>query len=349
MNKYMKITLGVAAAAALVALGVKAVKNARAKDAAQPVANIYPVGVSTLQPKAGHVVLTLPALTEVANDRDVQLASRIAARIVDIQPSGTMVKQGDIIARLDTTGIESGLKSVRDQITAARIALNNLRETHKRTLELLKVQGASIETSQKEATMIANAEAGLNALEQKEIELRNNLSYATISSPVDGTIAKTFANPGALSAPGKPLLSVHAKNGFYLMVRVPTDLHVRAVQLHGKRYDAVALGSTYHGLAEYKVYPGDTKLISGDRVQTDVVVFEQEGTLLPFDAVLDRNGQSYVLVANGDKAVAQQVHIVQRGEQGVVVSDDLKDKRLVIAKPDIMLRLLGGAALRTKE
>lgn len=349
MNKYVKTTLGVVAAAALVAFGVKAVKNARTKDKAQPVAKVYPVGVSTLQPKTEQVLLTLPALAEVANDRDVQLASRIAARIVDIRPSGTLVQKGDILARLDTTGIESGLKSVRNQIKAARIALNNLRETHKRTLELLKVQGASIEESQKEATMIANAEAGLNALEQKEIELRNNLSYATISSPVDGTVAKTFANPGALSAPGKPLLSVRAKNGFYLMVRVPTDLHVRAVRFHGKRYDAVALGSTYHGLAEYKVYPADTKLISGDRVQVDVVVFEQEGTLLPFDAVLDRNGQSNVLVIEADRAVAKAVHVLQRGEQGVVVSDDLKGKHLVVAKPDIMLRLLGGAALRVKE
>jgi RND family efflux transporter MFP subunit len=349
MKKPVKIIIAVTVAAALVAGGVKAIKNARAKDAAAPAATLYPLSVKTMAPKPSRVTLTLPYLTEVGNDKDVRLASRIAARIVAVTPSGASVKKGEVVVRLDTTSIESALASVRAQIAAADVSLKNLRATHERTLELLKVQGASVEESQKEESMIAAARASRNALKQKAIELKNNLSYATIRSPVGGVVAKTFANPGALSAPGKPLVAIASKNGFYLMVRVPTGLAVDGVVLDGKTYAATPLDATYHGLAEYKVYVGDRKLTSGDRVEADVVVFDGNATLLPFDAVLNRNGKSYVLITEGDRAGAQEVHVVQSGEQGVAVSDTLSGKNVVVEKPDILLKLLSGHLLKVRE
>ncbi|QOP45819.1 efflux RND transporter periplasmic adaptor subunit [Sulfurimonas paralvinellae] len=349
MNKYVKITIAVAVVAGLGVAGVKKVKEARAHDANLPKAKIYPIVVSTMTPKIAPVTLTLPYLAEVANDKDVQLASRIAARIQMIKPSGSSVKKGDVVVRLDTTTIKSSLASVQEQMQAAKIALDNLEATHKRTLDLLKVQGASIEESQKEMTMIANTQAQLNALKQKEIELKNNLSYATIVSPVNGVIAKTFASQGAISVPGKPLVAISSKNGFYLMVRVPTDLPIRGVKFHGRFYAATPLNTTFHGLAEYKVYTGNVNLVSGDRVEVDVVTFNQKATLLPFDAILNKDGKSYVLVAQGNKAKAQEVHIVQSAQQGVVVSDALEGKKIVVAKPDILLKLTSGYALKVKE
>ncbi len=349
MNKYIKITIAAVAVAGLAAGGVKAIKDAKAKDAAQPIAKIYPIVVQTLTPKLAEVELTLPFLAEVANDKDVKLSPRISARVLHIMPSGSRVKKGQLLVKLDITNIKSSLQSIKEQMIAASVALENLKSTHKRTLDLLKVQGASIEESQKEMTMIASAESNLNALKQKEIELQNNLSYATITSPVNGIIAKTFASKGTLSAPGHPLLAISSKNGFYLMLRVPTDLSVEGVILNAKEYSAMPLGSTLHGLAEYKVYTGDSKLISGDRVEVDVITYHQKGIKLPFNALLNRNGKTYVLVVQGDKAQAQEVHIVQNAQQGVVISDDLKSKKIVIAKPDILLKLLSGYALSIKE
>jgi len=345
----VKIGLGVAVAAVLVVAGVKAVKNAQAKDKAIPKAKIYPVVVSKMSPEISQVTLTLPYLAEVANDKDVKLSARIAARVLEIMPSGLHVNKGDLLVKLDMTNIKSALLSVKEQLQAAKINLENLERTHKRTLELLQVKGASIEESQKEESLIANAKAALNALKQKEIELTNNLSYATITSPVVGVIAKTFVNQGALSAPGKPLVAISSKEGFFLLVRVPSDLPVRGVQFAGKKYDAVALGSTYNGLAEYKIYTGQKNLISGDRVEVNVVVFDAKATLLPFDAILNKNGKSYVLVIADDRANAQEVHILQSAQEGVVVSENLQGKNIVIAKPDILLKLTSGYALHVKE
>lgn len=349
MKKALKITLFVGVLLALAILGIKAVKHKRAQEAALPAAKIYPLVVNTITPAKSEVKLTLPYLAEVHNDRDVELASRFAARIVSIKHSGAKVKKGDIVARLDTTDIESALASAKDELKAAQVARDNLAQTHRRTLELLKVQGASIEASQTEATQLASLDAKIAGLKQKVRGLQNNLSYAVITSPVDGTVSKTFDNVGSTSMPGKPLLSIRAQNGFYLLVRVPTTLAINGVILDGKAYKAVSLGSTFHGLAEYKVYTDDHRLSTGDRIEVSVIVFKGRATELPFDAVLDRNGKNYVLVADGKHASEKAVEVLQSGQEGVAVRDDLHAKKIIVAKPDVLLKLLGGYAFTVKE
>ena len=349
MSKYIKVGLSIAVIAALGVAGVKKIQAAKAADANAPKAKIYPIVVSTMTPKVVDAKLSLPYLAEVHNDKDVMLSSRIAARIISIKNSSTSVKKGDVIARLDTTSIKSNLKSIQNQIDAAKVALKNLKATHKRTTDLLSVQGASIEQSQKEATMIATTEAKIAGLKQKEIELNNNLSYAVITSPVDGVIAKSMGSDGAMSMPGKPLAQISAKNGFYLMVRVPTNINIKGVTFRGKDFPAIALGSTFHGLAEYKVYVNNAKLVSGDRVEVDVITYKGKGLLLPFDALLNRDGKSYVLVVKGNKAEAKEVHILQSAEQGVIVADSFSGEKIVVAKPDILLKLTSGYALEVKE
>jgi hypothetical protein len=349
MSKFIKIGIALILVIGLVFLAVTRLKTKRDANATAAKAKIYPIVVKALTPKIEDVKLTLPYLAEVQNDKDVKLSSRIAARIVMIKNSGTHVKKGEVVVKLDTTNIRSTLKSIQEQKQAAAISLKNLEATHKRTLELLKVHGASIEESQKEASMIAKAYATIVGLRQKEIELKNNLSYATIISPVNGIVAKTFSNRGALSAPGRPLLAISSQNGFYLLVRVPTELPLVSVDFGTKEYPATALGSTYHGLAEYKVYIGNKKLTTGDRVEVNVVTLHQKAELLPFNAILNRNNKSYVFIITGNKAKATEVHIVQSAQEGVVVSEELQGKRIVLAKPDILLRLLSGYALRVKE
>ena len=352
MNKYIKITISVAVVAALGAAGVKAVKNAKAKDAAAPQAKIYPIVVNEMRPQVSAVTLSLPYLATVANDKDVTLSSRVSARILSIKKSGTHVKKGTMIARLDTTTIKSNLANVKSQRKAAQVSLDNLKATHQRTLDLLKVKGASIEQSQKENSSIAVLEAKIMGLKEQEVQLHNNLSYANIISPVNGVITKSMASDGAMSMPGKPLVKISSNQGFYLLLRLPSDIPVKGVRFNDHVYKrAIALGSTFNGLAEYKVYTDDVQLTSGDRVQVDVVTYDDQGILLPFDAIINRNGKSYVLAvsAEGTTAVADEVHVVASAQQGLVVSENIAGKEIVVAKPDILLKLTSGYPLKVKE
>ena len=337
-------------ALAIIIAGVALIKIRKSKENKLPIAKSYAMVVSTITPKLSEVQLTLPYIGLIENDADVVLSTKIAERVEYLKASGSKVKKGDIIAKLDGTDIRSNLNSVEAQINATTTALNNLKSTHKRTLELLAVKGASIEQSQNEESQIASLEAQLESLKQKRNEAKNMLSYAEITAPVSGTISKTMVNIGDLAMPGHPVATINAQNGYFLLVRVPADLNVSAVQYKGQQYDAIPLNSTFNGLAEYKVNLSDQNLTTGSREQVDVVIFDGEGIKLPHDAILNRNGKTYVLLVKGDKAESQEVNILQSGEDGLVVDNkDILNQQLVVAKQDVLLRLASGSLLKIKN
>ena len=321
--------------AAIVVAGLALVKKKRAKEAQMPPPKHYALVVKTMKPIRSQVTLTLPYLAQVENEDNVMLASRMSARILMIKKSGEQVQKGEVIVKLDTQELEANLASVK-------IALQNLLKTHQRTKTLYRVKGASIEQLQKEESNIA-------ALKAKQKALENQMSYATLSAPVSGTIAKVYESEGSIAMPGKPLVSISATKGFSLLVRLPESIKPDAILYAGKSYDAQPLGSTYQGLNEYKAYVDAANLSAGETVEIGVVVYKGDGVKLPFDAVLDRNGKSYVLVMHEDKAVPQEVHIVSKGEEGVVIKENMTEKKIVVAKPDILLKLLTGIAVKVKE
>ncbi len=350
MKKNRKTIIWTLVIVLVVIAGIMKIKHTQKKENELPPAKQYAIVVKTIKPSEKEVQLTLPYLALTKNDKDVMLASRIAARVDWMKASGSRVKKGEIIARLDNTSIMAGIKSVTSQIEAQDTVLKNLEATHQRTLELLKVQGASIEQSQAEESRIAGLKSQIESLKQKLNDLNNTLTYAIIKSPVDGRLSKTMVNKGDMAMPGRPVASVSANNGFFLLLRVPTNLKVYGVAMNGKHFDAIPLHSTFNSLAEYKVYVNSGDMTTGNRVEVNVIVYNGTGLELPFDAVLNRNGKSYVMVRQGDVAVPEEVHPIQSGEQGMVVANaDLEGKELVVAKQDILLRLLGGTSLKVKE
>ena len=335
---------------AIIIAGAALIKKRKSNESKLPIAKSYAMVVSTITPTLSEVQLTLPYIGLIENDADVILSTKIADRVKYLKASGSKVKKGDVIAKLDDTDIRSNINSVNAQINATTTALNNLKSTHKRTLELLEVKGASIEQSQMEESKIAGLEAQLKSLKQKRNQANNMLSYAVILAPVSGTISKTMVNTGDVAMPGHPVATISAQSGYFLLVRVPSNLSISAVRYKGQQYEAIDLNSTFRGLAEYKVNLSDQNLTTGSREQADVVVFDGEGIKLPHDAILNRNGKTYVMIVNGDKAESQEVNILQSGEDGLVVDNkNILNKQLVVAKQDVLLRLASGSLLKIKN
>ncbi len=343
-------TIGIVAGVVLVAAGIAAVRMAQMRDAMASSAHSYAIEVSTMIPDLKSVTLTLPYLAQVQNDQDVILATKVGARIEFLRPSGSTVKKGDVIAKLDNVSIEDGRQSVKAQLDAQTIALKNLSATHRRTQDLLAVKGASLEESEMEESKIAETESRLEALKQSLNDLTNTLTYATIHAPTSGMLSRTMANVGDMAMPGQPIAVISAANGSYLKLSVPAEVNVVGVLMNATSYAAIPLKSTFNSLAEYKVYVEGLRLMSGERVEVDVEVFRGKAVKVPFDAILNRSGKSYVFEKQGERAVARQIDILQTGEDGAVVSNaDLAGKDIVVEKQDILLKLLSGASIKLKE
>ncbi len=364
MKRFLKIAVIAAVVALLVIAAVRAVKHKKGQEEAMPPAREYAVVVKTVTPQIEEVTLTVPYIATVQNDNDTVVASKLAARVESIKRSSSRVKKGEIVVTLDTTDLKAKLSAVKAQIRAAKeavsarkTALSTLQAAHARTKKLLNVKGASQEQFDAEESKIAatrasiaETEAKIEALAANEREIANLMSYARIEAPVDGIVGKSFVNSGDMAMPGKPLLSISAQSGAYLLLRIPDNIKPKYLIYKKKMLKLYPLDRTFNGLKEYRTKKLDAKAVTNERVDVDVVLFRGRALMLPTDAVLNRDGRSVVIVAEKGRAKAVPVTIEANGEQGIIVSQNtLAGKPVVVAKPDILLNLLSGAEIKTRR
>ncbi|WP_331775119.1 efflux RND transporter periplasmic adaptor subunit [Sulfurospirillum sp. 1612] len=361
MKKLLRYGIILVVIAIIVVLGMRVIKAKRADEAKLPLAVNYDMLIKTISPTPKEVTLSLPYLALTKSNDDVKISSRISGRIQSIVKSGSIVKKGDTILKIDDQELKTQRKSInlnidtlKSQYHAKKVALKNLEESHQRTQKLLAVKGASKEAFDKEVSNIVATKSALDALKFKIQELQssrasidNMLSYATIKSPIDGIVTK-LANIGDVAFMGKPLISISAKSSSYLLVRLPSDIKPKAIIYNKKSYPLSALNTTDNGLLEYLANI-DAHVVSNQSVNIDVVIFHDKGILLPHDAILNRNGHSAVLVLKNHKAIAKNVMILANGEQGVIVDGVHHDEKIIVAKQDILLKLLGGVNARAEK
>ena len=362
MKKVVKIFIFLVVVALLIVGAVRLIKKKKAEEAALPIAKQYAVIVHTITPKPQELKLGVDYLALVQNDKSVTISSKFPARVLEVIKEGSVVHKGQIVARLDDTPLRSKLEatqaqilSLQEQIGATKRILTNLLHMHARTKKLLAVKGASIEQYEKEENQIESTKAKLAALKSRlhslraqKKELQNELSYAVLRSEVNGIVAKQMLHVGDLAMPGHRIVRVNTQEGNYLLVRLPKNIKGLSLVYKAKEYPLRPLRSTLNSLQEYRADVSDPELVEGERVKTRVITFKGKGILLPQDAILDRNGRSYVLIAHGNHASALPVHILASSEEGVVVQEDLSGKKVVVAKPDILLKLLSGIELKEK-
>jgi len=360
MKKAIKILIFLLIVALLITGAVKLVKKKKAQEAAIPIAKEYAILAKTITPKREHITLTTPYLALVKSDQEVNLAAKFPARILEIANEAEVVKKDQIIIKLDDTNLKTKLKELiatkdatQEEIAATKVALANLAAAHKRTMKLFAVKGASKEQIEQEESKIAatkaklaSQKAKLNALKAKIENIKNELNYALIKAPFDGTIGKKFANSGDLAMPGKPLLKLTNSAASYFLVRIPTNFKAYGLIYKNKRFALHDTRATFNSLKELRANIKDPSLVPGERIQVSIITFDGFGTFLPQDAILNRDGKSYVLIAKGNEAHPMQVHTISSSDKGVVIQEDLSGKEIVVAKPDILLRLLSGIKLK---
>ncbi|MDZ7580810.1 MAG: efflux RND transporter periplasmic adaptor subunit [Deltaproteobacteria bacterium] len=370
MKKMITLILVVA----IVAAGLLLLKK-RKSDLAQALpAPPLPAVVATADLKIQPVILTLPAMGIVASDISAVLSTRISGQVTEVfKQEGDPVKKGEILARIDATDLEAKKQGVtlqrqgivfqveakKAEVNALEMSLKSAQEAHARTKELLDIKGASEEQYSQEEAEIAKLKAGLSAARNSIETLQKSMgtlgasmreidslkNYATLVAPIDGTVSQILARPGDLATPGKPMLRISSKAGLYLNLSLPDALRTDEVMLAGQSLPLTSKDQTGEtGLVQYVApLPQNIGLVEGQFVNVNVVVYKGEEVLLPIDALLTMDGSSSVFVLAPDgKAQRLAVTIKARGVEGATVVQDLAGRKVIVAKPDILLRVATG-------
>ena len=361
MKKFVKTALTILLFVALIAAGAILIHKKREREKSIPKAKEYALVIKTIEPKIKRFTLTLPYIAVVKNEKSQIVSSKFSGKVLFVKKEGEEVKKEDIVAKIDDTSIKTKLNSTKEKISTLKSAvssyetiLGNLKKMHERTKRLMRVKGASKEEFEKEQNKIEETKskllelkASLRGAKEELKALLNELSYTTLKSDIEGVVAKRFLNKGDLATLGKAIVKINAKNGNYLSLKLPNDMNIKEVLYKNKIYKAVSLNSASNSLKEYKIDINDSSLTEGERVKIDIITFNSKAYLLPFDALLDRDSQKYVLKIKNDRAVPTKVKLLASGEQGVAVEGDLENSQIAVMKEDILLKLLSGVKVKT--
>ena len=286
--------------------------------------------VALVQAQRATIPDYVEAMGTVRAAQTSQLSSQIVATITAIRVhEGQHVRKGDVLVVLDDAqqraALEratAGVNAAREDIAASEADFNLANSTLTRYQTLFERKSVSpheFDQVQAHAKAAAahrdQAQAGLAQAKAAEVQARSALGYTRIRAPFDGVIADKRVDPGALAAPGVPLLTIEDTRHFRMEAAV--DEHDIGVIRLGENASVVvdALGefpgktvqivpaadpASRSFLVKVEL-PADARLRTGLSGHVRFNRGERQAITIPREAVLDRGQLQAVYVVGQDR------------------------------------------------
>ena len=373
IKKVISILIAVLVVFAAVMLLKK--RKAQMAEAKPPIAR--PIVVHSFTLEKNDVLLTLPYIATVRSDAGAVINTKIAGKIEKLfVQTGERVKKGDLLVEIDSDDLKSKIdglqkeqqsveweiQSAESVLRAKQTALQNLKNKHARTSELLKVDGASIEEYESEETSIAalNSEIEtqknkINTLRDKiEIlgsnidEVKAALKYTKVYAPVSGTVSAKYASEGENIMAGRKIMDITGNDKKYLEVQLPSNKTAKGINVNGEFYNIKEMNDTdASGMLRYKTsYIKELKAAPGEVLPVEIVTYRGNNKLLPYNAVLDKDSDKFVFIYSNGSVKTRRIDVLHSGIQGMVTDNLSGVNQVITAKPDILLRVLSGVPVK---
>lgn len=194
----------------------------------KPTQQIFPpVTVTKVQVSAFSPTISLLGTTAARwiSDLKAQSSANIIWLNEDLEP-GSLIKQGQTIAKLDTTHLESQLAQANGQVKQAELQLR--KEKHEQTVALKMLQGKTSSSYARKEPQIEAAHAALNQAKQAYLDAQKRLADANIRAPFDAIILSRHVSPAQYVDQGQVLFNIASSKSLNVVVPV-AELHWQAI------------------------------------------------------------------------------------------------------------------------
>jgi membrane fusion protein, multidrug efflux system len=281
--------------------------------------------VSVVSPVPGKAVigLMLPAEAKALVEAPIyaRTSGYLKRYLVDI---GSQVKEGDLLAEIDTPELNQELAQARAQLNQAQAALTLAKTTAARWAELLKTAGVSEqEAAEKQADLELKA-ATVEAARASMRRLEELQAFERVIAPFAGTITARGTDLGQLvaSGSGKELFRLAQTGTLRVFVRVPQAAAASVApgqmaeltipELPGRVFPAKVVRTSRAMsadsrtlLTELEVDNSRGEILSGTYVQVRLTDAKVDPALtLPANTLLFRSEGTQVGVVGPDNKVA---------------------------------------------
>lgn len=284
-----------------------------------------PVPVKTDTVRLAQVPLTVTAVATTEPYAQATPATRLMGRVGEVRvDEGDRVSKGDILVRIEDEDLTARRQRAQAVLSNAEANLRRMRNLYRENA-IPKQQLDEVETG------YAQAKAALR-------EVKANLDYSSVASPLDGIIVRKFVQPGDMAAPGKPLFTVEQQNPMkltvvvsegdlvYVKVDSPVAVKIEALQEAEREGEVEAIvPSADPGSRTFEVKVvipnADCSVRSGMFARVAFQKGERPGILIPASALVRRGQLDGVYVVSGDRAQLRWVRLGKTfGQRTEVIS-----------------------------
>jgi RND family efflux transporter MFP subunit len=318
-------------------------------EAGQPI----PVSLFPLQTSEMTSVVTASGTFSTKDETllSFKLGGIVAKVLVE---EGEAIKTGQIVASLDLTEIQAGVRQ-------SKFAYEKALRDHQRAARLYSDSVATLEQFENSKTAVDIAEQQLNTA-------NFNLAQSQIRATKNGFVLKKFVNPGQLVASGTPILQTNgAASGSWILKVTLSDQQWSSIQIGDQAEINVAASANWvpakvtqksqladpvTGTYWAEISPESAKEISlasgmfgKARIQPSQTV---QGWEIPFESVLDANGDSgFVFVVDGQKAKKVKVQLGKITSSSIQVLSGLENYSSLIVSGSAYLS--DGSTIQVKN
>ena len=322
-------------------------------------------GIAVLEVQKATVPDVVEATGTVQAALSTQVASQVLGTITSVNVhEGDRVRRGQVLVSIDHAqqqaayaGAKAGLQASQESIAAADADYALADATMKRYQMLYDKKSVSPQEYDEVKTRLAAAQARRDAAHAGHAQAEAGVSQAStamgftqVRAPFDGMVIAKLAEPGAMAAPGVPLLTVEDPSRFRLEAQVD-ESKMGAVKLgetvpvvidalgdqpiEGKVTQIVPAADPASRTFTVKIdLPSDPQIRSGLFGRAQFPRGQREAIEIPQSAVLSR-GQLQAVYVVGSDQLASLRYVTLGGASGgqVEILSGLQSGDRIIARP----------------
>lgn len=321
-------------------------QTAESDTASQAVEVVRPAKLVAVTALNQQAIKHFPGVIEAANK--TQLSFRVSGQVEQLAvQAGQQVRQGQLLAQLDTTDYDNNLAQAQANYNLAQVQFDQVTK--------LYAKNYSSKTELEQVTAQLKASKAALAMAQ------DSVSYTQLRAPMDAVIDRVNVENHQLVSPQLPAIELRTMDDFDVRFDIPESLLTQVNKVSDPQSICLNLrfNSRPHSLypacykesesspdpmsrtysmvfdvapiADFAVLPGMTveaildltPMANGDL---------NTGVLVPPEALFEKQGQAYVWVIDNDmRAVQTAVIMGQATNEGIQVTSGLTAGNHIIA------------------
>ena len=156
---------------------------------------------------------------------ETTIGSKLLASVKEANlMAGQKVRSGDVLVRLDDADLKAKLQQAEAAVASTAAARDQAAAEEKRYAQLLSSKAVSLQEYEKAATALESAEADSRRAQATVNEVQATLDWATIQSPIDGTVIDKKVDVGDMVTPGQMLVTLFDPMRMQLVASVRESL-----------------------------------------------------------------------------------------------------------------------------